>query len=273
MGARLKSVTQLERNHEQRPLVGVTTSELRRKEQLSLKPQGEPGQTSLTLGLAYAEAISMAGGIPVVLTHVRPGDVAALLGRLDGIVLSGGPDLEPSVYGQPAHAELGPTEPPIDEFELSLCKAAIVAGMPVLGICRGMQLLNVACGGTLHQHLPDVAGEQIAHRHPEAELAAMHEVDITPGSTLAQIIGGAPLSVNSFHHQGVDRLARPLRACARAPDGVIEALESRDGAMLLGVQWHVEGMMEDPRHAAVLGAFIDAARAERGDQALRRLAG
>src|SRR3954466_8672762 len=136
-----------------RPLIGVTTSELRASSAGTLRRHGEPPHPEMALGMTYLCAIEAAGGMPVVLPPL--GDVEALLDRLDGICLSGGPDLDPEAYGaSERHAELGPTEPSLDRFELALARRALERGIPVLGICRGAQTLNVACGGTLHQHVP-----------------------------------------------------------------------------------------------------------------------
>ncbi len=139
-----------------RPLIGVTTSELRAYATGTLRRHGEPPLPEMALGMTYLRAIDGAGGMPVVLPPL--GDAEALLERLDGVCLSGGPDLDPDAYGAPErHAELGPTEPGLDAFELALARAADERGLPLLGICRGAQTLNVARGGTLHQHLPVTA--------------------------------------------------------------------------------------------------------------------
>ena len=131
-----------------------------------LVAQGEPPRTELALGERYLDAVREAGGIPVILAPVGPDAIESLLGRLDAVVLSGGPDLHPSAYGALPHPELGPTEPELDRFELELARAAVTRRLPVLGICRGMQVLNVALGGSLHQHLPDLDGG-LNHRQVE----------------------------------------------------------------------------------------------------------
>src|SRR3954454_20838439 len=143
------------------PLIGVTPSEMRESGASTLRRQGEPAHPEMALGMTYLRAIEQAGGVPVVLPPcVR--DVEGLLGRLDGVCLSGGPDLDPAAYGaSERHVELGPTEPSLDAFELSLVKMALMRKLPILAICRGSQALNVACGGTLHQHVPN-------HRQTEA---------------------------------------------------------------------------------------------------------
>jgi putative glutamine amidotransferase len=239
-----------------RPLVGITSSELRRKEQFKAQPQGEPPQTELALGLWYLEAIERSGGLPVILVPAPTAQLRSLVGRLDGLVLSGGPDLEPATYGQHPHDRIGPTEPEVDEFELALCVAAIAEGKPVLGICRGMQVLNVALGGTLHQHLPDVLGGRIGHRQRKPGRVGTHPVAIAPDSRLARVIGDQPLVVNSFHHQAIDRLAPGLRAVAYAPDDVIEAVEGVGAEAVFGVQWHAESMISQPRQLALFEALV-----------------
>lgn len=262
------------------PLIGITASELHRKEQVALTDHGEPGQTTLSLGLAYAKAVAGAGGVPVILTPCS--DVDELIERLDGIVLSGGPDLDPAHYGQDRHPDVGPVEPEIDAFELALCHGALTRGTPLLGICRGMQLLNVAGGGTLHQHIPDLLGPRVLHRGLGGGHPAAHDVTVGEQSALAALIGPGLLPVNSFHHQAIDHLANGLRAVAYASDGIIEAVEGTAAGLVLGVQWHVESLAADPRHAAILRAFIDAASrselersagASDPSPALRRLAG
>jgi putative glutamine amidotransferase len=133
----------------------------------------------------------------------------------------------------------------------------------VLGICRGCQALNVARGGTLHQHLPDVTDGSIHHRQTASGRETTHTVEVQAGSRLAGIVGAGELDVNSFHHQAVDALGRGLRAVAWAPDGVIEAIEGDGEALYLGVQWHVETLVERPRHARLFDALVEAAASER----------
>jgi putative glutamine amidotransferase len=239
-----------------KPLIGVTTSELRPSSAGTLRRHGEPPHAEMALGMTYLRAVEQAGGIPVVLPPL--GDAVAYLDRLDGICLSGGPDLDPDAYGAPErHAELGPTEPGLDAFELELARAADTRGIPILGICRGAQALNVARGGTLHQHLP-------GHRQTEPATATTHTVQIEPGSRLAEVAGAGRLRVNSFHHQAVDILGRGLRAVAYAADGIVEAIEAggRDShRLVLGVQWHAEGLTAQPRHRALFTELVAAAAA------------
>jgi putative glutamine amidotransferase len=236
-----------------RPLIGVTTSELRASNAGTLRRHGEPPHAEMALGMTYLRAIEAAGGMPVVLPPL--GDAEALTERLDGICLSGGPDLDPAAYGAPdRHVELGPTEPSLDAFELALAEAADARGMPLLGICRGAQALNVARGGTLHQHVP-------GHRQAEPATATTHTVHVDEGTALAGLVGMRPLRVNSFHHQAVDRLGRGLRAVAHAADGIVEAIEAPGTRFVLGVQWHAEGLLHDPRHRMLFESLVSAAGA------------
>ena len=252
------------------PLVGVTTSELRRQEQNPPIKESEPPMEELALGLSYPSAIVQAGGLPMVIPPLPAIGVGAILERVDAIVFSGGPDVHPSAYGHEPHPELGPTWPELDVYELMLCRAALAARKPVLGICRGMQLLNVACGGTLHQHVPDAFGETVEHRSPLKGVKAAHDVEISGDTLLERIAGRDVLWVNSFHHQAVDRLGDGLRASAFATDGLIEGVEGTGEAFVVGVQWHLESLTAtEPRHGALLAALVQAAEERRGDR--RRL--
>lgn len=225
-----------------RPLIAVTSSELRRPDGGCNVPEGEPPRLEVALGTQYPEAIERAGGVPVIVPPLRPDAVEPLLDRVDALCLTGGPDLQPSSYGEAPHPKLGSTEPAIDALELSLMRAADRRQMPVLGICRGMQVINVARGGTLHQHLPDLVGEQIRHRQDDHGSIATHRVVTARQSLLRATLCARALAVNSFHHQAICDLGRGLVASAWAPDGTIEALEDPGRRMLLGVQWHAEAL-------------------------------
>jgi putative glutamine amidotransferase len=244
------------------PLIGISTSEMRVPARVRPMPQGEPAHRELALGMPYTRAVERAGGLPVVLPPIDEAGVEALLDRLSGLCLPGGPDLHPRWYGDTPHPELGPTEPELDAFELALARRADALGMPILAICRGAQLLNVARGGTLHQHLPGRSVPLVVpHRQMEAPERASHAVDVEGGSLLALWAGAAHLEVNSFHHQAVRRLGADLRAVAWAPDGVVEAIEAPDRPFVLGVQWHAEGLAARPEQAALFRAFVEAAAA------------
>jgi putative glutamine amidotransferase len=245
-----------------RPLIGVTTSEMRKTRRTHPLPEGDPPQAEMALGIVYARAVETAGGLPVVLPPLDSGAIGPLVDRLSGICLSGGPDLDPAAYEADPDPHLGPVEPDLDAFELAVARRADALGIPILGICRGCQALNVARGGTLHQHLPDVTDGTVGHRQTASGRETTHTVRIEPGSRLAGIVGDEELDVNSFHHQAVDRLGRGLREVAWAPDGVIEGIEGDGPALYLGVQWHVETLVDRPRHAALFDALVESAASE-----------
>lgn len=242
------------------PLIGVTTSELRFPQDVSPRPHSEPDRTEMALGLNYLRAIERAGGIPVVLPPLGLEAIEPLLARVSGLLLSGGPDLDPGAYGQRPHAELGPTVPQLDAFEVALAEEASRRELPILGICRGAQTLNVARGGTLHQHLPDYADGSIAHRQRAPGNRTTHTVNVAAESELAEIIGSGEVAVNSFHHQSVDRLGDGLLAVAWAPDGVIEAIEDDEVSLALGVQWHAETLVDDARQLALFERLVETCR-------------
>lgn len=242
-----------------KPLIGVTVSEIRAKEDAQRVRHGEPTQTEMTLGLAYMRAVERAGGLPVALPPLAAKNVDQLLDKLSGLLLTGGPDLDPTCYGAAPHPELGPIDHDVDVFEIELCRQADRRGMPILGICRGAQVLNVARQGTLFQHLPDVTSGVIEHRQSEPGDRTTHEVRVAPDSGLAQTTGGGPVNVNSFHHQAIDRLGLDLRPVAWAQDGVIEAVEDLRGHFVLGVQWHAETLVDEAEQLALFERLVQAA--------------
>ena len=242
-----------------RPVIGVTVSEIRAKEDAQRVRHGEPTQTEMTLGLSYMRAVEIAGGLPLALPPLTTENVDALLDHLSGVLLTGGPDLDPSCYGAERHPELGPTDPVVDAFEIALCRQAYRRRIPILGICRGAQLLNVARRGTLHQHLPEVTDGAVEHRQTESGACTTHEVRVSPDSSLAQTTGGGPVQVNSFHHQAIDRLGLDLRPVAWSEDGLIEAVEGTDGRFALGVQWHAETLISSAEQLALFERLVDAA--------------
>ena len=210
-----------------RPRIGITTY-----------PRTGRQRLAFTLPSAYVDAVRAVGGLPFLLP---PGEDGAgdLLEPLDGVVFGGGGDLDPALFGAEAHATHYAVDRERDAFELVLMQAALERAMPVLAICRGLQVLNVLRGGGLHVHLPDVVGEEVCHRaSPQGH--THHPVRLAPDSRLARILGVDELRVPSWHHQAVDRVGRGLRAVAWAPDGTIEALEDPERPALLAVQWHPE---------------------------------
>ena len=242
-----------------KPLIGVSTSELRPGELATLRRHGEPPHAEMALGITYVRAVEAAGGIPVVMPPLRLEEVPDLIARLDGVVLSGGPDLSPAAYDATPHPDLGTTEPALDAFEYAVVEEALGRELPILGICRGAQALNVALGGSLHQHLPEVVGDAIVHRQLQDGRMPTHDVEIVPRSLLAELLGSSPVAVNSFHHQAVDRLGSGLRVSARAPDGTIEAVEDRSRRFLLAVQWHAEALGEADGRRPLFDGLVAAA--------------
>ena len=195
----------------------------------------------------------------VVPAHGFADDTEALVERLDGLIFSGGPDLDPTVYGHAPHPQLGPDVDRVcDEYELALLTVATERGLPLLGICRGMQALNVSRGGTLHQHLPDRS--TLEHNQGYASFEPAHEVSVAIGSLLHRLTRTSTLEVNSFHHQAVDRLGRGLEICAVASDATVEAVWDPTARFCLGVQWHPEVLTHRAEHAPLVQALVDAAR-------------
>jgi putative glutamine amidotransferase len=245
------------------PLIGITTSEVRRSEITHPLPESEPPQPELALGMPYVRALARSGAVPVVLPPLAIELVPALLEPLAGVCLSGGPDIDPHGYGEEERdPQLGTTEPTLDGYELALAQLADARGMPVLGICRGVQTLNVARGGTLHQHLE-------GHRQTAAGRITTHSVRIEPASRLARVMGVTEADVNSFHHQAADRLGEGLRAVAWAPDGLVEGLEGDGDSLYLGVQWHVESLVDIPEHCALFRELVAEAEAWRAGREIR----
>jgi putative glutamine amidotransferase len=203
----------------------------------------------------YIEAVRRAGGRPAMLL---PGDqtpIEAVLEAFDALLLVGGGDIEPSRYGQEQHPEIYGLEPDRDVFEIALLRNADRKRIPTLAICRGMQVMNVAFGGTLIQHLPDHP-EYLEHGTPSGRDLARHDVKLAPGSRIAEAAGAEVLSCSTHHHQGVDGVGDGLSATGWSEDGLIEALE-REGGWMIGVQWHPEDNAEDdPAQQAVFDALM-----------------
>ena len=206
-------------------------------------------EPAVLLPLSYARAIHGAGGMMAMLPPDRRAteDPSELLDHLDALVLGGGSDIDAESHGAEPHEETVGTNPDRDRFEMALAHGALERGIPLLGICRGMQILNVACGGTLDQHLPDRLGHE-RHR-PVLGSWTEHDVRIEPGSLAARAAGTEHLTVKSHHHQGVDTVPDSLSATAWATDDEsVEAIESGDGSFVLGVLWHPE---EDPSDSVI----------------------
>ncbi len=212
---------------------------------------------------AYALAIEKAGGIPILLPHTaNPATQAAYMHLIDGLLIPGGNDLDPSLYGQAPHPTLRRLDSLREKFDLAMLTLAQARNMPVLGICLGCQAMNVRRGGSLHQYLPEVPRDQsIRHTGNPADSTdknAWHSVSLSQGSKLRAILKCDQLTVNSRHRQAVDRLGMGLTACAASPDGVMEAIEDNTMKFWIGVQWHAE-TLTDPPHAELFNAFVAAA--------------
>lgn len=228
------------------PLIGITT-------------YGRNAENEFSLSAEYVDAVRRAGAIPVL---IPPGEaqLSALLARLDGLLLSGGPDVDPTHYAGVAHEMVYGIDPERDAMELALSRLVVEYDRPTLCICRGAQVMNVALGGTLVEHLPDVVGEAITHRDAR-QIWAVHAVQVTDGSTLAQIFERTEVAPNSWHHQAIRQAATGLNVIAQAADGTIEAVEKPDHRWLIAVQWHPEATaMHDPLQQKLFDAFVEAAR-------------
>lgn len=186
----------------------------------------------------YINAVRVCGGIPVLLPPGEPNS-AKLVRSLDGVVLTGGGDINPARYNGEAHPDVYWVNDEQDSSEIKIAEIALALKKPVLATCRGMQVINTLLGGTLHVHLPDKYGDKVAHRH-EQNLAVDHDVTLDKNSTLARLMGAVQFTVKSWHHQSVNQLAAGFRAVGVAEDGVIEAIESDDYPDLIAVQWHPE---------------------------------
>jgi putative glutamine amidotransferase len=206
----------------------------------------------------YIESLKRAGAVPVLIPP-QPENAADVLDGLDGLVLAGGDDCDPSVYGETKHPSSETMDPRRQKNDLGLARAARDRGVPTLGICLGVQVMNVAAGGTLIQDIASAVDTDIDHASEPTD-RHRHEVHIDASTKLGHILGAQELNVNSSHHQAVGRVAEGLRVTAQAPDGIIEALEDPSHPFYIGVQWHPEDMPGESSATALFGAFVDAAR-------------
>ena len=221
--------------------------------------------------LTYTEALRRAGAIPVVVPP-QPENAAALVESLDGVLLAGGDDCDPAAYGQERHPTVDPMDPRRQSNDLALAAAARERGIPTLGVCLGLQVINVVAGGSLVQDINSQLDTEIVHAS-KPEDRARHDVLLEQGTQLAAILRERELNVNSSHHQAVGKVGEGLRVTAHAPDGVVEGLEDPRLPFYLGVQWHPEDMTGEGSASALFGAFVEAARryaAEKRERALKQ---
>jgi putative glutamine amidotransferase len=238
-----------------RPWIGITPD-------LVQSPKGTKPDT-YELRAAYAEAVLEAGGIPIVLPLALQGEaLAEVVGQLKGLLLTGGPfDIPPGDYGEAPHPATGPIKPARTAFERAALGLALQRDLPVLGICAGMQLINVQFGGKLYQHLPEELPGTLAHEQPDDRRQPSHPVRVLAGTLLAKTLAAGETWVNSSHHQGVRVLGAGLTASAFSPDGLIEALEAPGHRFLVGVQWHPELLIRStPIQLELFRSLLDAAR-------------
>lgn len=227
-----------------RPLIGITSDHNAEFKQY-LIPHG------------YAASVERAGGLPVMLPYRADLSlVDAYLNRLDGMVFSGGNDLDPSAYGEPWHAHAVPVDPLREKFERALIAEVERRRMPVLGICLGSQLMNLHRGGAMHQFIPDIA-TQIEHRNLNREWAHRHDVLLAADSLIAKTLGKTSVTVNTSHKQSIRTAGRGLQIIATAPDGVIEGIEDPTFPLFLGVQWHPERMTDNSDHLKLFHLLVE----------------
>jgi len=233
-----------------RPVIGITCTRI------------DSGKSSSHgINVDYINAIESAGGTPILLPLIQDNScIADFVDLIDGLLLSGGVDVDPSFYGEELDPGIGKIDFDRDRTEISLSQKSLETDLPIFGICRGIQLLNVAAGGTLHQHIPGISNSILKHRQDAPGSHGTHTIDIREGSRLLNIIGHSAISVNSFHHQAVKEAAPGFLVSAAARDGIIEGIESTQHSFAIGAQFHPERMWQNnPPMNALFVAFVDAA--------------
>jgi putative glutamine amidotransferase len=241
-----------------------------RRPRIVITAGSNPGTTNHAwLRFDYLHAVSKAHGLPSIVASgftnplEEAGQLAGeILDGCDGLMLSGGTDVDPKIFGEVPHTALGRVDPPRDPFEITLAREAVRRDMPVLGICRGLQVLNVALGGTLIQDIPSDVENPAIHETGENRVEIAHDVAIEPDSKLASLLSATRVGVNSFHHQAAKRIGEGLVRSAVSPeDGIIEGLEMPDRRFVVAVQWHPENFWKtSPVFDGLFNGFIEAAR-------------
>ena len=228
-----------------KPIIGITT-DVEKNDKHVLKN-------------TYVKAVIRAGGLPIILPVGAEEDVKQFAGLIDGLLLTGGGDIDPTIFGEEPHARLGDVEPARDAVELDLFKEVLALNKPILGVCRGLQVINIALGGNMYQDLnAQKEGDLLQHIQKAPNFHGSHYVQVEPDSLLASITKENQIKVNSFHHQAVKDVPKPLRISGVASDGVIEAIESTAHNFVLGVQWHPEALAqkEDAVSLQIFDTFI-----------------
>jgi putative glutamine amidotransferase len=213
--------------------------------------------------LTYSNAIERAGGAPVLIPlGLSEETLRSIYSRIDALLLAGGVDVHPKEFGEEVEDYCGEVDTSRDETELHVTRWALSDGRPIFGICRGIQMLNVAAGGSLYQDIPAQLGTDLSHNYRQGDPYNLraHAINFEPGSRVAQWFGTSMLDVNSLHHQSLKKVAPGLHVTARAPDGIVEAVESDDDRFIVGVQFHPELLDDDPRMAKLFEAFVQSAR-------------
>ena len=224
-----------------RPLIGIAAHQ-------ALVPEGDIEAFHYVVNVAYAKAVRKAGGVPILLPLVEPDDAAGLLDRVDGLLMTGGGDVDPASYGAAPDPMTSRTDPSRDARDIELCRIAVERDLPTLAICRGSQVLNVALGGTLVQHIEK-------HFEIERYNETVHDVDVDPSARLSQWLGTPTVGVNTLHHQAIDTVGEGLKIVAHAGDGTIEGIEA-EGARVVGVQWHPELLRHRSDHLALFESLV-----------------
>lgn len=233
-----------------KPLIGITT----------FNGKNDYGRPMSGVQHTYIRAVTQGGGMPILIPAILDeNDRDELYSRLDGVLFSGGGDIDIKYFGGEDHPEISDVDDFRDATELSLLKRSVADGKPLLAICRGVQVMNVALGGTLYTHIPDQFKTTIAHSQDEFT-TLIHPVNIDEDSRLAGIFGETYLNVNSLHHQGLKDVASSLKVVGHAPDGLIEAVELSSHPYAMGVQWHPEWLTDQPVMRKLFKSFVDASK-------------
>jgi len=238
-----------------RPIIGITTNQTNNSYR----------QTIVNLSEAYVKAILQAGGVPVLIpSAIADGGWKSLYARLDGILFSGGGDISLDHFKGDPHPRIDGIEPERDDIELSMLQAAVSDSKPILGICRGCQLINVGLGGTLYTHIPDQLSGALDHDYPgNMRTVLVHEVKIEEGTMTADVLGEPIVKVNSLHHQGLKDIPVGLRIAGYAPDGLVEAIELTGHPFGIAVQWHPESLTDQPSTRNLFRRFVESAGSKR----------